>query len=234
VERHATTQKLNSKRRNTMNHMEIECYDGRLMNLGWSRPWLLDLDGLEIPDTVPLLKSHDEKIKIISHIKAKKTEFGTLVFEYEEKCLENEIDYAKTDFGIGADVELHELVRNTTININKKPFIINDNGIYLIKKARLREISIVNKIKINDDSQILVAQNKDNVNHPSHYTSHPSGIECIEITKHYDFCIGNAIKYLWRSGLKHEEGMDDKAKQVEDLKKAIWYINQKIEMLEGK
>ena len=47
----------------------------------------------------------------------------------------------------------------------------------------------------------------DRVNHPSHYTKHPSGIECIDVTRHYDFCIGNAIKYLWRSGLKSEMGM---------------------------
>ena len=71
----------------------------------------------------------------------------------------------------------------------------------------------------------------ENVNHPKHYTSDPSGIECIEITKHRDFCIGNAIKYLWRAGLKKEDGMTDKHKQIEDLEKAIWYINAEIEML---
>ena len=66
----------------------------------------------------------------------------------------------------------------------------------------------------------------DKVNHPKHYTSHPSGIECIDIVEHHDFCIGNAIKYLWRAGLK--DGNAD----VEDLKKAIWYIERKIKMLE--
>lgn len=71
----------------------------------------------------------------------------------------------------------------------------------------------------------------DNVNHPRHYTSDPSGIECIEITKHRDFCIGSAIKYLWRAGLKQEEGMTDTQKMIEDLQKAIWYINAEIEML---
>lgn len=64
----------------------------------------------------------------------------------------------------------------------------------------------------------------DNVNHPSHYTSHPSGIECIQITEHMDFCIGNAIKYLWRAGGKNDE--------VEDLKKAIWYIQRKIDLID--
>lgn len=73
----------------------------------------------------------------------------------------------------------------------------------------------------------------DKVNHPSHYTTHPSGVECIEITRHYDFCIGNAIKYLWRAGLKSEEGYTDTQKEVEDLKKAIFYINDKIKMLEN-
>lgn len=72
----------------------------------------------------------------------------------------------------------------------------------------------------------------DNVNCPQHYTSHPSGYECIEITRHYCFSIGNAIKYLWRAGLKHEEGMEDKQKEIEDLRKAIWYINDRIKQLE--
>lgn len=72
---------------------------------------------------------------------------------------------------------------------------------------------------------------KNAVNHPSHYTSHPSGVECIQITEHYNFCIGNAIKYLWRNGLKGEQGKTDKQKQIEDLEKAIWYINREIENL---
>lgn len=73
---------------------------------------------------------------------------------------------------------------------------------------------------------------EDKVNHPSHYTSHPSGYECIDITEHYDFCIGNAIKYLWRAGLKTEQGYNDVGKEIEDLKKAVWYINRKIQKLE--
>ena len=55
---------------------------------------------------------------------------------------------------------------------------------------------------------------------PKHYTSHPSGVECIEITRHMNFCLGNATKYIWRAGLK------DNA--VEDLQKAIWYLEQEI------
>ena len=68
----------------------------------------------------------------------------------------------------------------------------------------------------------------DFVNHPKHYCDHPSGIECIEITRHHDFAIGNAIKYLWRAGLK------DSNNEIQDLKKAVWYIQDKIAQLENK
>jgi hypothetical protein len=68
-------------------------------------------------------------------------------------------------------------------------------------------------------------RDQDPVNHPSHYTSHPSGVEAITITQHHNFCVGNAIKYLWRAGLK------DESKTIEDLKKAVFYIQQEIERL---
>jgi len=65
------------------------------------------------------------------------------------------------------------------------------------------------------------------VNHPPHYTSDPSGVECIQITRHRNFNIGNAIKYLWRAGLK------DDRKVIEDLEKAVFYINDEIKRLQG-
>ena len=64
------------------------------------------------------------------------------------------------------------------------------------------------------------------VNHPKHYTSDPSGVECIQVTRHRNFNIGNAMKYLWRNGLKDSDA------QVQDLQKAIWYIKDEIERLE--
>jgi hypothetical protein len=63
----------------------------------------------------------------------------------------------------------------------------------------------------------------DNVNHPRHYTEHPSGVECIQITEHMGFNLGNAVKYIWRADLK--------GNQVEDLKKAVWYINREIQRI---
>lgn len=81
--------------------------------------------------------------------------------------------------------------------------------------------------------KLVPIEEPDNVNHPEHYTSHPSGIECIEITRHYPFSIGNAIKYLWRAGLKKDASLTDNQKEIEDLKKAIWYINDRIKQLGG-
>jgi hypothetical protein len=65
----------------------------------------------------------------------------------------------------------------------------------------------------------------DPVNHPLHYTSHPSGVECITITEHFNFCLGNAIKYIWRS--------DEKDDPLQDLKKARWYLDREIQRLES-
>ena len=62
------------------------------------------------------------------------------------------------------------------------------------------------------------------VNHPKHYNQHPAGIECIDIIRHYTCDIANALKYLWRAGLKPEMGKEDAEKEIEDLKKAVWYI----------
>lgn len=64
----------------------------------------------------------------------------------------------------------------------------------------------------------------DPVNHPSHYTSHPSGVECITIVRHMSFNLGNAIKYIWRAGLKSPD-------PIQDLEKAIFYLKDEIARL---
>lgn len=61
---------------------------------------------------------------------------------------------------------------------------------------------------------------QDIVNHPGHYTSHPSGVECIQVTEHMGFNLGNAVKYIWRCDLKRDA--------IEDLEKAAWYVNREI------
>ena len=65
----------------------------------------------------------------------------------------------------------------------------------------------------------------DMVNHPKHYTSHPSGVEVIQITEHMNFLLGNVIKYILRA--------EHKGKQLEDLKKAAWYLDREIKRLES-
>lgn len=65
----------------------------------------------------------------------------------------------------------------------------------------------------------------DPVNRPKHYTTDPSGIECIQITRHRNFNIGNAIKYLWRAGLKDENTT------IQDLEKALFYIQDEIDRI---
>lgn len=65
----------------------------------------------------------------------------------------------------------------------------------------------------------------DPVSHPAHYTAYP-GIEVIQLTQHMNFCLGNAVKYCARAGLK------DPTKTIEDLNKAVWYIQREISRLE--
>lgn len=82
------------------------------------------------------------------------------------------------------------------------------------------------ELKIGDTVNLVVPTKYDSVNHPSHYnqglTKCDCGrrIECIDVTRHLNFNIGNAIKYLWRCELK--------GNTLEDLKKAVWYIQDEI------
>jgi hypothetical protein len=58
------------------------------------------------------------------------------------------------------------------------------------------------------------------VNHPKHYNTHPSGIECIDVVEHMNFNLGNAVKYIWRA--------DEKGNAIQDLEKAKWYVEREI------
>lgn len=66
----------------------------------------------------------------------------------------------------------------------------------------------------------------DQVNHPPHYTSHPSGVECIQVTEHMNFNLGNAMKYIWRA--------DEKGNHIQDLEKAAWYLDREIKLRQSK
>jgi hypothetical protein len=64
----------------------------------------------------------------------------------------------------------------------------------------------------------------DIVNHPKHYTSHPSGVECIQVAEHFNLCLGAAIQYIWRFPI---------TTNLNDLRKAAWYINREIKRIEN-
>jgi uncharacterized protein DUF3310 len=70
------------------------------------------------------------------------------------------------------------------------------------------------------------APQADAVEHPAHYTSHPSGVECITVTEHMSFLRGNAMKYLWRAG--------EKGDALTDLRKARWYLDREIANLQAR
>jgi len=70
----------------------------------------------------------------------------------------------------------------------------------------------------------MTTTDHNNINHPEHYNRHPSGVECIDIAEGFNFNLGNAIKYIWRAGLKEDA--------VEDLHKAAHYIAREIGRLQ--
>ncbi len=64
----------------------------------------------------------------------------------------------------------------------------------------------------------------DSIDHPEHYNTHPSGVECITVAEHMGFNLGNALKYIWRA--------DHKGAPIVDLKKARWYLDREIQRRE--
>ena len=88
------------------------------------------------------------------------------------------------------------------------------------KEFRARMLAAHTEANPNGVREDEKSKTNDPVNHPGHYNKHPSGIECIQITEHMGFNLGNALQYVWRCDLKVDA--------VEDLKKAIWYIEREI------
>lgn len=68
----------------------------------------------------------------------------------------------------------------------------------------------------------MTTASPDMVNHPQHYTSHASGVECIDLTEHMPFSVGNAFKYVWRH--------TSKGRPLEDIDKAIFYTDREIKL----
>jgi hypothetical protein len=92
-----------------------------------------------------------------------------------------------------------------------------DRNIYIRQEAAKPLSEAIKEWVDSDHSEWAT----DNIHKPKHYTEHPSGIECIQVTEHMGFNLGNAIKYIWRCDLKQDA--------IEDLKKAKWYIDREID-----
>lgn len=103
--------------------------------------------------------------------------------------------------------------------------------LYDLNKIYIRKPNTSGKSNNREIKGKAPASNR--VEHPSHYTwlKEKCGIEVIDIVRHLNFNIGNVVKYVLRSGHKTEKGMSDKQKQIEDLQKAAFYINDEIERL---
>ena len=102
-------------------------------------------------------------------------------------------------------------------------FVIIKNGIHRARVEMYNRLKLSPKPLTTFDEDLIqkiqIERRKENgVVHPNHYNNHPSGIECIKIVQHHNFNIGNAIKYLWRAGLK--DGED----HTKDLRKVIEYV----------
>lgn len=110
------------------------------------------------------------------------------------------------------------------IRINDRDFYLNDLKYGTLTYKQAQDAIDREKFLLDGTEKDIPLSyvEPDMVNYPPHYIAHPSGVECIQITEHYNFNVGNAIKYLWRS---------DKKNGLEDLKKAAWYVNREIERL---
>lgn len=116
----------------------------------------------------------------------------------------------------------------------------------IIKRAKILDTQNRNCSTSVEQKENICNCKEDNINHPKHYTSNVPiikvecdcgrilevPIECIDIIRNMPSWKGNAIKYLWREGLKGDSSLNIIDKEIEDLKKAIWYIEDKIKQLE--
>jgi len=159
-------------------------------------------------------------------------------------CIENFQNFRKNEIYVINNIYVKGDIQYLTLSpkkdINGTSYFIDNVPLgdfykyfYRIKifetaKESLQTINLLQKNTQTDSSF------KDSVNHPAHYNwlKDKCGIEVIDLVRYMDFNLGNALKYILRAGHKSEKGMSDKDKTIEDLKKAIWYIEDKIKMLQ--
>ena len=118
----------------------------------------------------------------------------------------------------------------TLVFVDGKEFIVDESG----QRVRTLVVAALEaKEALNRSTNFKVPEPfapPSAVNHPPHYNTHPSGVECIRIVEHFNFNLGNAIKYIWRAG---EKDTGERATALkEDLEKARWYIDRELKRLD--
>lgn len=130
-------------------------------------------------------------------------------------------------FRVG-DTVLNTTTLNFPVNVPGK-VIRKEDGLNIVQFDNgeslygLRDNELQRHVPYSVSIKDNITQEKEQVNHPDHYNSHPSGIECIQVVRHMNFNLGSALKYLWRT--------DHKDAPIQDLEKAVWYIKDEIERL---
>lgn len=124
----------------------------------------------------------------------------------DEKSLADNVHKRLTEAGVGACVFCSPEEEKAYRKYYPKP---QDTPVYMKWHRKILASDVI----------------KNEINNPPHYTAHPSGVECITITEHMSFNLGNVIKYIWRA--------DEKGKDIEDLEKAAWYLNREINKRKG-
>lgn len=121
-----------------------------------------------------------------------------------------------------------EQLNEASIRWNSHGFFITHNNKHLHKDGTWHKTCGTDNFHVTQRDAVKLIESclscnisEDAVNHPKHYTNHPSGVECITVTEHMNFNCGNAVKYIWRADLKNDA--------IEDLKKAEFYIKREIE-----
>lgn len=122
---------------------------------------------------------------------------------------------------------VHQVVYKMKKEAKSKKVTLNSQQVAVAKDAGITPERMAELVKQHSrpkrrmqSADIVATHHTDMVNHPPHYTNHPSGVECIQITEHMNFCLGNAIKYIWRADLK--------GSTIEDLEKAVFYVQKEI------
>jgi len=149
----------------------------------------------------------------------------------KERCVENRkpwfVDEMFTYCG--------RIVKITHVNSDSYD-IDEDNGTYFWRDWMFESAKVYGGFGVSPQEELdEINKDEDMVNNPSHYTwlKEKCGVEVIDITRHFDFDLGNSLKYIMRAGHKHDYSITDKDKTIQDLEKAIFYLNDEINLIKN-